>query len=577
MAKGGISNTNGTPVNIRFLLGSQSNLEKYISGTEKSAIPGAFYLTEDTHRLYIGTNDKIVVPVNEGVTTVDSVAALANISNPHVGEFYYATAENILCVYASKTTGWVQINNNTNTYIVESDLSISATAAGDGVQILNKFYYNNDTEVEDARIQFSLLGADGVKVTSADDKITITGVSNESFSVTASSNVATVKLNDSFNNSTEFKVQSADTRVFINANADNTGVAIGVADMYNTGVAVNGKAAGGFTVTVSDGKGDVSTSFNPTITVGDSNTAVNFVSGTAALPVYTKSEIDSMKLALNAMTYRGLVDATGTNANVQKWNDVMNSSTIQIGDTFLFATDMSFTLPGATSSVKYPAGSLAIARGEEGTDGYIKTPIAWDFVEAKNDTDTKYNITTGVTSGTTPGFIRLDSEVYGYQGGDTGQGAKINFVDGLETKASVTQNGGATSITFNHETHKAADTPATAFTQGTAVFNKDAAVTSNTVTTLAGITVNDQGHVTGFSTRQITLKDSNAVIRSVGMKATAANGASATIQSSVALKDGSGNDMTAVTGNMSFTSNTLSYSANTSGALNIDLVWGSFS
>ncbi len=577
MAKGGISNANGTPVNIRFLLGSQSNLEKYISGTDKSAIPGAFYLTEDTHRLYIGTNDKIVVPVNEGVTTVDSVAALANISNPHVGEFYYATAENILCVYASKTTGWVQINNNTNTYIVESDLTISATAAGDGVQILNKFYYNNDVEVEDAAIKFSLLGADGVKVTSADDKVTITGVSNESFNVTASSNVATVKLNDSFDNSTEFKVQSADTRVSISANADNTGVAIGVADMYNTGVAVDGKAAGGFTVTVSDGKGDVSTSFNPTITVGDSNTAVNFVSGTAALPVYTKSEIDSMKLALNAMTYRGLVDATGTNANVQKWSDVMNSKTIQIGDTFLFATDMTFTLPGATSSVTYPAGSLAIARGTEDANGYITTPIAWDFVEAKNDTDTKYNITTGVTSGTTPGFIRLDSEVYGYQGGDTGQGARINFVDGLETKASVTQSGGATSITFNHESHKAADTPATAFTQGTAVFNKDAAVTSNTVTALAGITVNDQGHVTGFSTRQITLKDSNAVIRSVGMKATTANGASATIQSSVALKDGSGNDMTAVTGNMSLTSNTLSYTANTNGALNIDLVWGSFS
>lgn len=577
MAKGGISNANGTPVNIRFLLGSQSNLEKYISGTDKSAIPGAFYLTEDTHRLYIGTNDKIVVPVNEGVTTVDSVAALANISNPHVGEFYYATAENILCVYASKTTGWVQINNNTNTYIVESDLTISATTAGDGVQILNKFYYNNNVEVEDAAIKFSLLGADGVKVTSADDKVTITGVSNESFNVTASSNVATVKLNDSFNNSTEFKVQSDDTRVFIKANADNTGVAIGVADMYNTGVTVDGRAAGGFTVTVSDGKGDVSTSFNPTITVGDSNTAVNFVSGTAALPVYTKSEIDSMKLALNAMTYRGLVDATGTDANVQKWSDVMNSKTIQIGDTFLFATDMTFTLPGATSSVTYPAGSLAIARGTEGTNGYITTPIAWDFVEAKNDTDTKYSITTGVTSGTTAGFIRLDSQVYGYQGGDTGQGPKINFVDGTETKASVTQSGGATSITFNHESHKATDTPATAFTQGTAIFNKDTAVTSNTFTTLAGITVNNQGHVTGFSTQQITLKDSNAVIRSVGMKATAATGASATIQSSVALKDGSGNDMAAVTGNMSLTSNTLSYSANASGALNIDLVWGSFS
>ena len=255
----------------------------------------------------------------------------------------------------------------------------------------------------------------------------------------------------------------------------------------------------------------------------------------------------------------------------------MNSKTIQIGDTFLFSTDLSFTLPGGTSEVTYPAGSLAIARGEEDSNGYIKTPIAWDFVEAKNDTDTKYNITTGVTSGATPGYIRLDSEVYGYKGGATSSSPKINFVDGLETKASVTKNNGDTLITFNHESHQAADTPTTEFVQGTAVFYGDESITTNAFTTLAGVTVNDQGHVTGFSTQKITLKDTNATVGKIGLKASSADGASATIQSSITLKDGSKNDMAAVTGNMSFTSNTLSYSANASGALNIDLVWGSFS
>ena len=56
--------------NVKFLLGTQDALEGYITGS-KQASNGTFYLTKDTHRVYVGTKDKVAVPVNEGVISVD--------------------------------------------------------------------------------------------------------------------------------------------------------------------------------------------------------------------------------------------------------------------------------------------------------------------------------------------------------------------------------------------------------------------------------------------------------------------------------------------------------------------------
>jgi len=39
-----------------------------------NAVPGCFYLTSDTHRLYVGNNDKSLSPVNEGIITVESAS-----------------------------------------------------------------------------------------------------------------------------------------------------------------------------------------------------------------------------------------------------------------------------------------------------------------------------------------------------------------------------------------------------------------------------------------------------------------------------------------------------------------------
>ena len=62
--------------NVMFKRGAQSDLAKYLSTGSSQAIDGAFYLTSDTNRLYVGkdlgSGNIKAVPVNQGVITVES-------------------------------------------------------------------------------------------------------------------------------------------------------------------------------------------------------------------------------------------------------------------------------------------------------------------------------------------------------------------------------------------------------------------------------------------------------------------------------------------------------------------------
>ena len=98
-----------TKLNLQFLRGLQAALPT-------TGVDGAFYLTTDTHRLYTSVDGKIV-PVNQGVTTVDNIEALVAVTNAHAGDFFYCVAENILCVYNGQ--GFIQINTDTGMTSVE--------------------------------------------------------------------------------------------------------------------------------------------------------------------------------------------------------------------------------------------------------------------------------------------------------------------------------------------------------------------------------------------------------------------------------------------------------------------------
>ena len=107
--------------NVLFKRGRQANLPK------SDIIDGAFYLTTDTNRLYVGNNTELV-ELNKSITVVDSVDKLPK-TDVEVGQFYYISGDNthtdtsaggkngnILAVVTSIVNGnpkWTQVNPDT--------------------------------------------------------------------------------------------------------------------------------------------------------------------------------------------------------------------------------------------------------------------------------------------------------------------------------------------------------------------------------------------------------------------------------------------------------------------------------
>ena len=105
--------------NVLFKRGLQANLPK------SNIIDGAFYLTTDTNRLYVGNNTELV-ELNKSITVVESVKDLPK-TGVEVGQFYYIAGENlhagasdangnILAVVTSIVNGvpnWTQVNPDT--------------------------------------------------------------------------------------------------------------------------------------------------------------------------------------------------------------------------------------------------------------------------------------------------------------------------------------------------------------------------------------------------------------------------------------------------------------------------------
>ena len=137
---------------IQFLNGTQAKIDTLI--TNKSGITaGAFYLTEDSHRLYVGMSASEIVPVNDTIVKISELADLPpTVTTPSVeGTIYYAEAENVLCIYtynrSTKKHEWVQINPDTN-YYVKGNYVGAANATGSNankeVTITNSLWRNDN-------------------------------------------------------------------------------------------------------------------------------------------------------------------------------------------------------------------------------------------------------------------------------------------------------------------------------------------------------------------------------------------------------------------------------------------------
>lgn len=95
---------------VQFLKGSQRGLESL-----KSSQIGAFYLTDDTHRLYVGAGDNLPPQLlNKAVIVIDTIDQLP--SNAYKDDLYYIKNGNMLIIYTGEgSQPWTQLNVDTNT------------------------------------------------------------------------------------------------------------------------------------------------------------------------------------------------------------------------------------------------------------------------------------------------------------------------------------------------------------------------------------------------------------------------------------------------------------------------------
>ena len=129
--------------NVMFKRGTQSSFNNLSTYQD-----GCFYLTTDSHRLYIGTSNNKADLVSQSVITYPNWAAIEALSNKSSssyapglcseGQFYYAKAENILCTYSNGK--WIQINPDHNddhdTYVKSVSVAKNTADTVNGEQLV---------------------------------------------------------------------------------------------------------------------------------------------------------------------------------------------------------------------------------------------------------------------------------------------------------------------------------------------------------------------------------------------------------------------------------------------------------
>lgn len=527
--------------NIMFKRGLQANLPQ-------TAVDGSFYLTEDTQRLYVGIGEnKAPVELNRTIRSVESLTALNALKGPvgsnandgvAVGDFYYvagganSVSGNILAycsaVDATGKPTWVQINPDTNTKLATSTNAVTKTAVTGGVKVATSV---QDTEGRTASGDFQVVGSENITVALVDGKIKISTPdgSDTTYEIKtqANSSKGTILL-DSTGTDSSINISGKNSDVTVTSD-DSGNITIGVADMRTKTIAVDAKptSGNGFDLKV-DGM-DVG-DFDPTIKLGD-NAAIHFVDGNATLPVYTKTEVDtkvsnSLK-TFDAMAYKGTVTAADASTKL--------ASTGNVGDTYKAAGDI-------TTPVKANTGDLIIATGTDGA-------VTWDVIPSGDDQT--------ITGAATTSGISVSDQ--------NGTLAEISVVKGNKINVSNSTSGNKTTLTVGHE----------AITQPTPVAGTavtQAAKNSAEFTAITDITEDGYGHVTGITTKKLTVVDTHNDVSGVS---TLVSGSNNTVETevSVSTKDG-----TTKTGKFSIgaAADSIIKVTGSGSATTLALEWGSF-
>ena len=585
---------------LGFKVGSQSTLNTMIAN--HSGTDGIFYLTQDSHRLYVGTANGYIVPVNEGIESLTSSALSTEVANwtpadkeAATGSFYYLSDTNTLAVFNGQE--WVEVN--TDSWKDISTQTYSASAANDVATISNTIQVvkrdandtasTNDHQVTDS---FTITGANGIGVTASGKNVTLTGDSYTlSGAASSTSNAAEIQLN-STNTANDSAVTivggtntvgagATDTSITVTQSGDT--ITLRAANDFATAVALSSESNGfGVQATRKSGATTAKSTVDPLITVindaSDSTSVdtIHFQSGTATLNVYSKSVIDGMLQGLNAMHYRGTFGTNGGSSGVTTitYNGssvtvTPSTATFSIGDTLLYAGSEEQRSYGST---QYKIGSLLIAQSVDGTEdanGVIPAAkLRFDVVQEQFGSDTTYTFGTNGAYG-----IGLQPSVNG--AGQTGVYAVTPATGGLINIAvtdGTAGTGTSRTLALSH-----ADITTTA-TTGVAVTQQ--LETDLTVPIITAISTDGKGHVDGITTTDYTFRNTQASVDQTNTTVTtSASNNVGVVTTTVALNHGGRSDSKSLSYEINSSSLTITDGDNATASrqgLTIDMVWGSF-
>lgn len=548
--------------NVGFKMGAQTALDDLLKNG--GAVPGTFYLTSDTNRLYIGKDDGSIKPVNAGIITVTNTSNLPDVTSltkeekdKLAGNYYYASEQNILCVFNG--ANWVQINS----VITNSSMGSAVSAVTDGARVTTSVTDTNGTQKSTS---YTIVGDNGITVSGSGTEVKITG-DPISAAVTTASNTATAAFTSTSGaTDTNIAIKGGDN---VTVSSEGNIITVAAADRYVSKL-YTGNRPEGFAVygQYNDGPNLEEATINPVVkldgTIKSDDKEFKYVNGTATLPVYTAKEVDSIKTNLennfesklkgfNAMEYKGTVGTEGTISALPSVSD-----NIKNGYSYLVAGNLQI------GNVVYPAGTLIVASGnEDASTGYL-TNIEWSFV-------------TGSTSDTTyAGNVVANGAIQLIPSTGGNPAASINVTAGkdIEIDTSGTVGGKEQVYTVKHATYSDETFGTAGATNATAM---DAKATAYEIPVISGITV-ENGHITGVTATKYTVKDTNVTFSSTtAIVSSIANSNSATIKHAIILQDGTGAQVKSPKdAEFSISSSSLEVSATSNSNVAINLVWGSF-
>lgn len=451
---------------ILFKRGMQATLDDLNSS--KKIQDGTFYVTEDSHRLYLGVNKGSyaeAVPLGSVMNIVSTTADLptptAENFNSLFGELYLVSTTGQLLTI-NEDGWWLVLNQDLNYYTDDHYAQLQSSADGSSVtfkdviqdnrttQYISQWHLSNDDKTLSFTVQGETQGTDTVYTVTVANKLTLLTADNNvkgvlQFGVkdeTPINEVDILGLNG-IAVSSGYNDETERNEIKIDAVALNNQIIATVANSFD--------AEGKFTTTLTNNNKDQITSeaITPTIYYGDAidkktlkpvNSAV-YANGEAILSVYTKAEIDN-KIAnqftnMDAVRYMGTIGAVENLDYVEIWENVTPKKIIKpklpnIGDAYKITVDRTYTNYGRYMPVGSKLdelvdrqegeewaykGDLLIANGTEAIKnnsdlgeviGVITpTSFKWDYVPSGDDFDTTY-IGNAITNG-----IALKENQYG--------------------------------------------------------------------------------------------------------------------------------------------------------------------